>query len=357
VAQLEDALRLPAQVGSRLPSAAMERDKQTRPVLWWAAIGAAFLALQIYIYLAWIISGDAHRTPTGPDPVSSSTKFWAWSLQAASVLGMVVVIVYCVRRSRREKRLTFDALVAIGFFSVFWQDTIVNYIRPNFFYNSYLVNFGAWDPHIPGWLSQNAQKTPEPILLSGPIYVWWFVLFAVVFCGVAKRAKQRWPGIGKVGLFFIGAFVLGLLDFALESLAMHGNLWAYSSVIRPLTIFDGHRFQFPLYEPFLIVGPTCSVIGLLRYRRNDLGQSAPERGLDRVRASSRQKSLLAALAFVGLANVVFGAFNVVWNWGALYGGQTPSYPSYFRNGICGPGTAYSCPGPRVPIPLPQSRPT
>jgi hypothetical protein len=32
------------------------------------------------------------------------------------------------------------------------------------------------------------------------------------------------------------------------------------------------------------------------------------------------------------------------------------YPTYLTNGMCGEGTEYACPGPNVPIPLPESGP-
>ena len=37
----------------------------------WAIAGAAFLALQVYVYVAWMMSGDFHPTLPGPDPVPS----------------------------------------------------------------------------------------------------------------------------------------------------------------------------------------------------------------------------------------------------------------------------------------------
>ena len=324
-----------------------------RPVVWWATAGAFFAVLQICVYANWIIQGDAYRQPMGADTMDSGAKFWAWLLQGISASAGLWTIAYLTRRSLRQKGVAWDAFIAIAFFSVYWQDTIINYLRPIFLYNSYMVNLGAWNPHIPGWISPNARNTPEPLLLIAPVYVWWFVLFAVVFCGLAKRAQQRWPNMGKAGIFAIGVVVLGLMDTLLECLAIRTGLFAYSGVIRELSIWPGKTYQFPLYEG-LIVGIFCSIIGMLRYSRDDKGFSAVERGSDRVRFTGKKLTVMRALAWVGLANTMFVLLNVGYNWIGLYSDTTPKYPSYMLNGFCGEGTGIACPGQDIAIPMPNT---
>src|SRR5579864_8839771 len=112
--------------------------RRTPPVVWWAIVGGGFFLLQIYVYAFWIIGGDAHATHTGADPVPNATKFWAWTIQSLSVALLIAVIVHCYRQNRREGRFSFDSMVCLGFLGVFWQDTVCNYLRPIFFYNSYL---------------------------------------------------------------------------------------------------------------------------------------------------------------------------------------------------------------------------
>src|SRR5581483_8007182 len=117
------------------PQAAMPDGagiRPSRPVVWWAAIGAAFVVFQVWLYGTWFFSGDAYRQPMGSDPMGSGSKLTAWLLQGASTGALLVVVVYLFRRSRREGALTWDAYIAIGFLSVFWQDTLCNYLRPTF---------------------------------------------------------------------------------------------------------------------------------------------------------------------------------------------------------------------------------
>lgn len=57
-------------------------------------------------------------------------------------------------------------------------------------------------------------------------------------------------------------------------------------------------------------------------------------------------------------NVVFAGYNLGFGLVGLHGGPVPEdilRRPYFTNGLCGPGTGYSCPGPDVPIPRPSSR--
>jgi hypothetical protein len=333
---------------------ALTGQKKSRPVVWWAAVGAFFVIVQVGVYASWILQGDAYPQTMGPDTMDAGAKFWAWLLQGLSASAGLWTIFYLARRSFRQKGLAWDSFIAIAFFSVYWQDTIINYLRPIFLYNSYMVNLGAWNPHIPGWISPNARNTPEPLLLIAPVYVWWFVLFAVAFCGLAKWAQRRWPNIGKAGIFMLGVLVLGLMDTLLEGLAIRTGLFAYSGVIRELSIWPGKTYQFPIYEG-VIVGVFCSIIGMIRYTRDDKGYSVIERGSDQVRVTGRKLTVIRALAWIGLANTMFVILNVGYNWIGLYADTTPKYPSYMLNGICGPDTDVECPAPGVPIVFPETK--
>ena len=40
-------------------------DHKTKPIVVWAALGAGFLALQLYVYSRWIASGMPSQPPLG----------------------------------------------------------------------------------------------------------------------------------------------------------------------------------------------------------------------------------------------------------------------------------------------------
>ncbi|HZQ77937.1 MAG TPA: spirocyclase AveC family protein [Acidimicrobiia bacterium] len=351
--RLESSLAAPDRT-ARDGGPALVAEKRARPVVWWGAVGAGFLALQLYVAAAWILAGDAYKQPMGPDRMDAGAKVLAWILQGASTGALVAVVVYCARRWRRERRMPWDAMLGIGFLCVFWQDTMCNWLRPIFFYNSYMVNLGAWNAHVPGWISPHARNIPEPLLLSGPIYGWWFVVFAAAFCAMARRARRRWPGISKIGLFGLGVVLLGIMDMVLECTFIRGGLFAYSGVIRSVSIWGGKTYQYPMYEA-VIVGVFCSIVGLLRLGRDDKGLSVIERGADTIKVSTKGQAAIRTLCFIALSNVMFVVLNVVYVWIGLYVDPTPKYPSYLSNGLCGPTTDVVCPAPGVPIVLPDTK--
>ncbi|BBZ15486.1 spirocyclase AveC family protein [Mycobacterium branderi] len=323
-------------------------DSRLRPLHYWSALGAIFAAVQIYVYVSWIVSGDAYRQPTGADPVPSAVKAAAWIMQAVCLLAAVCLVIYLWRRSRREGKLAWDTLVAIAFAGAYWMDPVLNFARPTFFYNSYLINFGSWTSHIPGWLSPNAGNLPEPILMIGPLYAWLFVLFGILFCAMARRLHRIRPNIGKVGIFLTGVVVFGIFDLVMEGIFVQTRLFAYPGVIGTLSMFPGQVYQFPIYEAF-IGGINASVVGMIRLTRDDHGHSVIERGAEGLQVGARVKTTLRILAFIGLANTMWVVMNIVYVGNSFYIDNVPHYPSYLNNDICGVRVAVPCPGPGVPI--------
>ncbi len=137
------------------------------PVKFWAVLGLFFVVLQAYIYIRWFSGPDFHTPTTGADPVPTIVKVWAWFVQIATIIGIIAAIWYCARQVLRERRLTFDAILLIAWFGVMWQDPVLNFIRPTFFYNSYPINFGSWVEGIPGWISPDGGNLPSPLFMSG----------------------------------------------------------------------------------------------------------------------------------------------------------------------------------------------
>jgi len=330
-------------------------ERKARPVLWWAGAGALFLALQAYIYLTWFTSGDATRTDHGPDELSTATKVWVVGFQALSITLAVVIVVYVVRQSLRERRVSFDAMLVIAWVSLYWQDPLLNYVRQQFFYNSYLFNLGSWTERVPGWISPNGSLLPEPLGFVSLTYFWLGPGASLLTFFVMRKAKQRWPQLGVIGLLGVGWLAMVALDLLAEIIFIRTELYAYSGAIHGLSIWGGERWQFPIYEA--ILWPMVwTAMGAIRYFRDDKGRTILDRGLDRVKAV-RWHTGLRVLALIGFANVTMLIYSVAIAGLGLYAGATPEgYPSYMRNDMCGEGTDYACTAPHVPVPLPESGP-
>lgn len=331
-------------------------ERRANVTKWFALLGLGFVVLMAYVYISWIAAGDAHSIGTGSDPVPTSVKILAWVVQGASAVVLVAAVIHVVRRSRAEGRLAFDGILLIAWTSALWLDPATNnFLRPNLLYNSYFVNVASWGPHIPGWISPNGGRLPEPILAWVCQYGGVSMFVAMLGSYVMRRVKQRWPRTGRVGLVLAAFAAILTFDLVIEVVSMRAGLWAYPGSIRSLSLFGGTRYEFPLYEVILF-GGTWTVMAALRYFQDDQGRTIIERGVDS-RSPARRNTLLRILAGVGFVNAVYVVYAMLFSAMTLYGGPFPSgYKSYMINGICGPGTSYVCTSPHEPIPLPGSGP-
>jgi hypothetical protein len=324
--------------------------RRVRPVTVWTVVGLLFVLFQAYVYIRWFSGPDFHHPSTGTDPVPSIVKLWAWMVQIATIVGICAVIWWVARQVRRERRLTFDAILLIAWTSVMWQDPVLNYIRPQLFYNSYLISFGSWVEGIPGWISPNGGNLPSPLFMSGFGY-FCCLFFSIGITGAMRAAKRRIPSLGVPGLLMVAMVTGFLMDLGYEVFMVRTSLYATPGTVHSLSLWGGERYQFPLYES-LFWGFVWAASGALRYFRDDKGRSIVERGAESLLVSQRTQTVLRTFAVIGFLNAMYLIFNICINFMALQMDQTPTgYPTYLRNDMCGAGTAYACPGPEVPIPM------
>ncbi len=328
--------------------------RTTEPVRWWAAAGAVVTAAQLWAFVTWFTRGDAK--PVHPTvEVPGATRAWAVTLQAVMVVAFVAMVAWVVRGCLRERRLTLDAVLVLGWASVFWLDPAANYVRPIFLYNSELVNLGSWVNGIPGWTSPNMERLPEPLLMIGLSYVAFGMGMTLILSAVMRAVRRRHPG-ATVGRLLVTAFVvMVVLELAAELVFVRTGLYAYSGVIRDLSMWGGKTYQYPVYSA-IFAAPVFVGAAAFRELRDDRGRCHIERGVDRVSASPTVRGILRSLAAAGFINValIVGYF-VPMVAISLHVDQTPTdYPAYFLNGICGNGSTVACPGPGQPIPTRSS---
>lgn len=343
--------RLSLMTVDTTPERAAHKEPPPKPVVGWAVVGACFLALEAWIFSNWIGSGDADRTPSSPD-VSTATEVAVRCVEVVGVLGALVMAYFCLYRPwKRDGRISLDGWLIIVFVFLAWQDPIQNYFQVHLTYNSAFYNLGSWTPHVPGWVSPNTQDIPMPLgWVAG--YIWLGLGPAMLATIVMRKAKRRWPGLGRVGVVMCGLAFILLFEFTVEPLFLRTGLWAYPGAIQELTLFAGHTYQYPVYEGVL-VALWWGAFACLRYFRDDKGQSWAERGLDRVGGRRRRRGAVRFLALLGICNVIFLAtFSVPM---MFISAHSDAWPAAFQekpeltNGICGPGTSYACPDPALPM--------
>lgn len=338
---------------SQRPSDAPADRNRTLPIAWWAAIGFAFLAFAAYLIIRWLVTGEAHRVSSGPTHLPTWMKICLACQQWGLFSGMLALVFFkAIKPKIKTGRVPLDGLMVISFALLWWSDPLYNYFQVGFNYNAWFVNLGSWVGGLPGWMSPNASRTPQPLLWLPGVYTCWFygmVLFVNVLMRklYARRPRTSMPTAWITT--FIPTLVLGSI---LESLMMRMGSHTYAGSIRWLAIGAGHYYEFPIYQ-----GITGAILfttwGAMRFYRDDQGYSFAEKGFNQLRLGDRAKGWLRFFAVSGAITTVFFLGYHLPN--ALFAEEGGAWPqsvlqrSYFTDGLCGPRTNVACPGPNTPI--------
>lgn len=325
--------------------------RRMRPVLWWAAIGVAAVAVQTYVYARWITGPNFRPVPTGPDPVPHWEKIAAWLEQGAFTIAALVTVVSAVRGCIKAKRFTLTAKLLCGTAALAWLDPIGNMVRVSFFMNSYYLNRGSWTPYIPGWISPNAADLPDPILVE---FTGYLALpgAAVLGCWVMNQIRARRPQTGQVGLILTVWLLMMVAVVIIHQLLVERSGWAvWTAPQRSLTVFAGTRWQLPLVPDVMFWGAMFAALACLLYFRDASGASFVERGVERLGIPARLRTVVSTFAVIGYTTTAMLGYAVSAVFVSLYPGDTlpDNLPSYIVNEMCGPGTQYQCPRPGEPI--------
>lgn len=332
-------------------------QKQSRPVLMWAALGVALMSFQVFVLARWIFGPHFIPTPTGSDALPRWQAVMFTALQiGVPVAAAVLFYLWVIRPLRRYRRLTTDAMIALSASTVFFWDMVMNYTSVSLLYNSHLLNRGAWaNGSWPTWISPNANRLPEPLLIVPPAYTALVFSQVIIVLWVVRKLKTRWPQLGvpsTIALIFVG---LVITDTVIEGLVLRTGAYAYPGGIRAITLFAGQTYQIPMSETVLFGGLALGAIACLSYFRDDRGRTIVERGIDRLNTGSKAKQAMKFLAIYGAIHVGFVVLYMIpQQWFATHADPFPAgYPSYMINDMCASGAdGKTCPGPGVPMPRP-----
>lgn len=338
---------------ARADESAGPRPRRSKPITWWAWIGAAALAMQIYVMGSWILT-DAVPTPTGPTPQTGWDEAWGYIWQVGGCIALAGFWYwFIVKPIRATRTIPLDGLLVICFTLIVWQDPWCNYVKPWGTYNTHLVQWGSWVEHLPGWMSPNGSNFAEPLLVMVPVYVWGVLGFTMIGGVVMRSWKRRFPATGTAGMIAVCYGFFLVTDLVLETLWMRTGIWAYPGGGTLLTFWDGTRYQFPIKEMFLW-GAAWTAFTCLRYFRNDKGETFAERGANQLKTGQKRKLACQFLALYGAINLLYvvtynlpinilNMHNTTWSPGV-------QEISYMNDGLCGEGTDYACPTADTPIP-------
>lgn len=318
------------------------RAENSVSIFIWASVGFIFLIVQLYVYGSWIISSDFKPTNPGSDPIPDYSRYWMYAFQTVSLLGAVVAVWWFARGIRQTGKIDAVRLLMLGWLSAYWLDPFLNFLRPMFTYNAYLINYGCWCEFIPGWQSANGSRIAEPLLVDIPNYFFNFTATAVSGLWAINKAKCRWPGISNIGkalAALVGIWIaMGALDVAATRI-MHFDAWPGST--QKFSLWGGQFFQFPLYEFLLFPLPFIACAFLL-HSVNEKGYSSIEGGTGKLE-NLRMKTLFRILAFVGFCNVLNLTYTTTMGVITLKSDPWPSnMPSWLINEQCGDEIGIAC---------------
>lgn len=323
----------------------------------WAGLGIFWFVFQMYVWGRWIAGPNFVAIEPGPDAISEGMKlFLLWAQIICPLLCLACLWAWIVVPWRREGRLTSDAMIVIASITVFFWDFSPSFVVDQVTYNSHMFNRGSWGLGAwPGWVSPAGNRVAEPLFFVPPAYI-VLVLSQVIFvCWVLRKLKTLRPQTGMATFVVAIIAALFFIDSFVEMTVLRTGLYAYTTTVPQLTLFAGETYQFPLTEGFFFGGLTLGAIGILKFFKDDRGQTFVERGIERLRIGDTRKQLLRLSCIYGwIHSAFFVLYMMPVTLITLNGGHYPQgYPSYMLNGMCLYGDRHDqCPGPGISIPRP-----
>ena len=325
------------------------------PTLIWAGVGAVFIAFELFVIGRWLTGPHFGRPPVDTGSVPDLTRNVIQITQIISpVVTIVIVIRFLILPWITNRRITFDGMLLIAWFGLWFQDPMGNLLTTQLYYSSAWYSLGSWTlGSTPGWISPAGNHLPEPILVMGFGYLWLGVSSSVFASWAMRTCRQRFPRTSALELVLLALVICVTLDVLAEVALAWAGTFAWPAAIDGLTLFYGRPYQFPMYEGVLF-GGVFAAAATLRFYRDDRGNSWAERGIDRIAVPTRVKGGIRFLSVYGFMHLFMAvAYAIPMMLFATQADNYLRYPSHLENGMCASGPeSNQCPGPGIPMPRP-----
>lgn len=266
-----------------------------------AALGALFVAYQLWAYVGWLLADiPLQRNGDGvPDDVKSSVIRG----EILIGLGALVWIGFLVRGVRRSGRATWPLVLSVSWALVYWQESLVNLDDRRFTYNPYFLSRGDWIPNLP-FSGAVEPMLDQPLLMEALVFLWLIpaVGLAVAWLlGMVSRFTSSPPLI-----VLIGCLAAALFETAFEFAGISQQLLVWNRVPEDLSLHAGTARQWPMTE--FLLGFVWAMPGILWHFRDRV---AALRWLDPGEGERTAGSVvIRVLALTAVINVAFLAYNL-----------------------------------------------
>lgn len=214
-------------------------------------------------------------------------------------VGGVLFLAFGVYLSIRRGRLHPLLLVSISAISFSWIEAPYDWAM--------YAQFPPALPRMPSWWPMNLTwggGLPSAVPIG---YIAYFVLPAVIGAGLGRRVTERFSWRRPQTLLIVGLLV-GFC-WALLFNAFFGprlGIFYYGYVIPGLAIFEGSKYQYPIYDA-IAMGLQVMVFTYLLGRTDDQGRNVIEAWADKRSAGRVASSLLSIAAVVVVGHLMYGA--------------------------------------------------
>ncbi len=337
-------------------TAAQPAENTWKAAHYLAVIGVALLAVQLYVWIAWLADGPTQQTEFRS---YGSASWYAARIGEGIAIALVLGVgTWVVRGCIAARRLTFDAKFCIAGLLTYWLDPTANFAQPIFIYSQNWVNVTDWVHYIP--LHQRTVPMIEAPLFVAPMYACGFLVIATIVNWVMRTARRLRPTLSTARLIGVTVAAAIVMDILFEWPFYLLHLWAFTGAPDELSIFSGAS-RFPWAE-WLVIGIFLfAPLAMMRYFVNDRGERLVERGLDKLRPG--WQTPVSLLAMVGFFNLLLITCSILQVNIATYSDPYPDLPADVISRTCDvPGepasTAYGpCPGsPGYRLPLSETNP-
>lgn len=329
----------------------------TSPIKTWGAIGAVFIAFYLYVIYQWVTApyfGPTELAPGVEVPINFKIGVWTVTI-GMGLVWLYMIWTQIIKPIRQTGQPNTLGLLGIAFFVMIFWDPAMNWIQVGCVYNPYAPNLGFLSAEIPGWLSINGHRLPEPLLTWAGGYPGFLLWMTMGGLATMRFVKARFPEINNVALSACGIFAAMVVDLVLESLLIRfSGIYAYPGSIRALSLWGGHWYQFPIYE--CLFGAWVGCTSVLVYFKDDKGRTWVERGVDKLdicKNSNLRQSIVRGVAVIGFCSVVEVILYVLPM--PLFTANADPFPddlpAFFTQGagMCGPETGIACARPDLPV--------
>ncbi|MCV7055165.1 spirocyclase AveC family protein [Mycolicibacterium gilvum] len=214
-------------------------------------------------------------------------------------IGGIVFLAFGVYLSIRRGRLHPLLLVSISAISFSWIEAPYDW--------AVYAQFPPELPRMPSWWPMNMTwggGLPSAVPIG---YIAYFVLPAVIGAALGRRVIARFGWRRPQTLLIVG-FLVGF-GWALLFNGFFGprlGVFVYGYVIDGLAIFQGSRYQYPVYDA-VAMGLQMMVFTYLLGRVDEEGRNVIEVWSDRRSSSKIGSSLLSIAAVVVVGHLMYGA--------------------------------------------------